>query len=321
MSMYGKTAFRFFTMFLLCAGALVSAGAEDSRKTGASNAETGLGEFFTRIDENYVNERYEENEKLLKKAEKEVSSHREEAEYLWRLSRNILSRTDNLRRRGEDSDTLLENYKKGERYADEAVSLDSENHHAYYWRASNIGRWGQTKGIINSLMKAGPMREDLIKAVNIEPDHSDSYFVLGVLYASVPKLVSFGNDEYAVSYSRKAIDVYDGEETKYRQYLKLAEHLEKRSWGEGKRKRSRSGLEKKYRRADSAYEKNKYYTGVFDPTESRIYSPNGVQKLSDKEEAKKIAAWIIDELEGASRLSPGEQETLEEAEKLSRALN
>ncbi|MFO7848640.1 MAG: hypothetical protein R6V67_01660, partial [Spirochaetia bacterium] len=215
----------------------------------------------------------------------------------------------------------LEGYGKGEDYADEALSLVSDNHHAYYWRASNLGRWGQTKGILNSLMKAKPMRKDLTEAVNIEADHADSYYVLGMLYASVPSLISFGDEEYAVSYSRKAIDAYDGEKTKYVYYLKLAEHLRDRKWSARKRSKSFDGLADKYRSADTAAERNKYFEGVFDPAASMSYSSDGVENLSDREEAKKIISWIIGELEYKSGLSSSEKETLEDARKLNKSWN
>ncbi|MFP4617558.1 MAG: hypothetical protein ACLFMZ_01830 [Spirochaetaceae bacterium] len=278
-------------------------------------------DLFERIDENYLESRFEENADLLEEAASVVSGPQERAEYLWRLSRNTLSLTDELRRAGASDNKLLEGYGKGEEYADEALSLVSDSHNAYYWRASNAGRWGQTKGILNSLMKAKPMRDDLAKAVNIEEDHADSYYVLGMLYASVPSLISFGNQEYAVSYSRKAIDVYDGERTKYVYYLKLAEHLWDRKWGSRKREKSFHGLEDNYRSAGTAEERNKYYEGVFDSAASRPYSAGGVKKLSDREEARKIISWLIKELESSRDLNSSEKETLEDARELQAAWN
>ncbi len=290
----------------LCAGLSVSAESLDS--------------LFARIDDNYIESRFDENEKLLEEAKTKVSGSTERAEYLWRLSRNVLNLTDDLRREGADTDLLLERYSEGERYADEAVSLDSNNHNAYYWRGSNVGRWGQTKGILNSLVKAGPMKDDLVKAVNIEPEHADSYYVLGILYASVPKMISFGNVDYAVSYSRKAIDAYDGDKTKYSYYLKLATHLKDRGWNERKRERNIRGMADDYRKADEPAEKNQYYEGVFDFSDSQMYSRRGVENMSDEEEAKLIVDWLIDELEAKSNLTSGEKENLKDAKELRSAL-
>ncbi len=269
-------------------------------------------ELFDKIDENYIESEYEANRSLLEDLEGLVSSEVERAGYLWRLSRNTLFLADAAERAGASDDHLLEEYKRGEELADEAVELDPRNPHAYYWRASNVGRWGQTKGILNSLMKAKPMREDLERAVNLENDHSDSYYVLGLLYASVPKLVSFGNKDYAVSYSRKALDSYVGLKTKYSYYLKLAEQLWDRDWSARKRRREFDKLEKEYRRAETATEKNKYFEGIFDASASRIYARSGLEELSDQEEAKKIISWLIDAMERAGSLSEPDRALLEE---------
>ncbi len=281
-----------------------------------SAAAESLGSLFSRIDDNYIESRYDENEKLLEEAKTKVSGSKERAEYLWRLSRNVLNLTDDLRREGADTDLLLERYSEGERYADEAVSLDSSNHNAYYWRGSNVGRWGQTKGILNSLVKAGPMKDDLVKAVNIESEHADSYYVLGILYASVPKMLSFGNIDYAVSYSRKAIEAYEGDKTKYSYYLKLATHLKDRGWNERKRGKNIRGMKDDYRKVDEPAEKNQYYEGVFDFSTPQVYSRRGVENMSDEQEAKLIIDWLIDELEAKSNLTSGERENLKDAKEL-----
>jgi hypothetical protein len=142
-----------------------------------------------------------------------------------------------------------------------------------------------------------------------------------MLYASVPKMLSFGNVDYAVSYSRKAIDAYEGEKTKFSYYLKLAEHLADRDWRERKRRRSVDGMAEDYRDADSPAERNKYYEGVFDFSAPRLYSYDGVEDFSDSEEAKKILGWLIGELEARGSLTPGDRETLNDAKELWDSLN
>ncbi len=280
-----------------------------------------LEELFEKMDENFAESRFDENTELLEQAEDAAVSSSERAGYLWRLARNKLVLTDAKKRNGAPKEELLEGYKRCEELADEAVSLDSRNHNAYYWRASGVGRWGQTKGVLNSLMKAGPMREDLEKAVSIESDHADSYYVLGQLYAAVPKLISFGNIDYAVSYSRKALASYVGLQTKYSFYLKLAEQLWDRNWSERKRGNRFEDLEGDYREAETAVERNKYFEGVFDASASRVYARGGVDDLSDREEARKIVSWLIDAMESESRIPPRQMEYLETAQQLQKDWN
>ncbi|HDQ15023.1 MAG TPA: hypothetical protein ENN41_09455 [Sediminispirochaeta sp.] len=276
-------------------------------------AQEELNELFAEIDEQYQQEDYRREARLLEEVEALVSTDRQRAELLWRRSRSVLNLADEAEKAGAEEQQLLSSYEKGKELASQTLQLDPNSHHAYYWRAANVGRWGQTKGILNSLMKAGPMRDDLERAVRKEPEHADSYYVLGMLYASVPKLISFGNVDYAVSYSRRAIDLYRGKKTKYSYYLKLGEHLQQRDWSRRKRLNEAEEMRSDYFAASDPVEKNKFFEGTFDFSAPQVYSPRGVEGLSDEEEAIRIMEWIRGELEGRSGLLPSEEENLDNA--------
>ena len=273
-----------------------------------------VNQLFEQIDELYEAERFEEARDILDKAEAMVSSDEQKAEFYWRLSRNTLMLADEAERNGASEDQLLQEFEKGEALANRALEFDSDNNFAFYWRASNIGRWGQTKGIVNSLMKAGPMRDDLERAVRADNSHADSFYVLGMLYASVPKLISFGNKEYAVSYSRRAIDAYRGDKIKYSYYLKLGDHLYQRDWNSRKRQKEARKMSSDFTEADDPVERYKYFNAAFDFSKPQLYSRSGVEDMSDREEAIEIMEWIVDELESKARLTSGDKDNLEEAQ-------
>jgi len=277
-------------------------------------SQTNAGELFEKADELYKAEQHQEAAEALEKAEQLVSSDAEKAELYWRLSRTTLNLADEAERNGASADQLLEEFEKGEALANRALEYDSDNHHAYYWRGSNIGRWGQTKGVLNSLMKAGPMRDDIERAVRSDSAHADSFYVLGMLYASVPKLISFGNKEYAVSYSRRAIDAYRGDKTKYSYYLKLGDHLYQRDWSSRKRQKEARKMADDFSEASDPVERYKYFTAAFDAAKSQPYSRSGMEDMSDREEALAIMEWIVDELKGKSTLLPSEKDNLEDAQ-------
>src|SRR6056297_1001135 len=282
--------------------------------SAAGWSQTNAEELFEKADELYKAEQHQEAAEALEKAEQLVSSDTEKAELYWRLSRTTLNLADEAERNGASADQLLEEFEKGEALANRALEYDSDNHHAYYWRGSNIGRWGQTKGVLNSLMKAGPMRDDIERAVRSDSAHADSFYVLGMLYASVPKLISFGNKEYAVSYSRRAIDAYRGDKTKYSYYLKLGDHLYQRDWSSRKREREARKKSSDFTEAKDPVERYKYFNAAFDPTKSQPYSSGGVKGMSDREEAVGIMEWIVGELEGEYGLTGSEKDNLEEAQ-------
>ncbi len=277
-------------------------------------AQSDVNDLFEQVDELYEAERYQEAREILESAESAVSTNQQKAELYWRLSRNTLMLADEAERNGASEKQLLQEFEAGEALANRALEYDSDNHLAFYWRASNIGRWGQTKGIVNSLMKAGPMRDDLERAVRADSSHADSFYVLGMLYASVPKLISFGNKEYAVAYSRRAIDAYRGDKTKYSYYLKLGDHLYQRDWGSRKRQKEARKMSDDFTGANDSVERYKYFNAAFDFSEPQPYSRSGVTDLSDKEEAIEIMEWLVDELQGKSSLTSGQKDNLEEAQ-------
>lgn len=282
--------------------------------TGAVWAQSDINALFEKADQFYDQEKHQQAEEILQEAEQLASGDTEKAELYWRQSRTVLSLADEAERDGTMGESqLLAEYERGEALAQKAVELDSSNHNSYYWRASNVGRWGQTKGILNSLMKASPMRDDLEIAVRKNSDHADSFYVLGLLYASVPKMISFGNVEYAVSYGRRALDAYAEDDTKYSYYLKLGEHLQKRDWDARKRLREAKKISTKFRKESDPVEKYKYFEGTFDFDAPQPYSREGVKELSDLEEALRIMHWLEDELSPLSSPTSSERDQLKDA--------
>ena len=217
----------------------------------------------------------------------------EEAEYYILLSRLYFLKGLIMDNRGARKDEVLKLFSEGENYANRAIRLDPYDYRAYFWRGSNAGKWGQTKGVFSALGRVDSMRDDFKKTVELNPDFSLAWFSLGQLYEQLPGgIVSFGNDDYAVSLSRKSIDVMreeisqtDEEGLRYNYYVGLARQLHTRNWDAGKRQRELPEKRKRYREASDVLEKHFYYEGT------KI-----IDDVSDREEAKEILDWVIDEL-------------------------
>lgn len=239
-----------------------------------------------------------------------VADPTQQAEIYWRLSRDTLHATDDLKSQGAPSDSLLQEYLKGESYADKAIELDPNNAKGYYWKASNIGRWGQTRGILASLFKADPMRQLLQQSARLDSSQGDPWFVLGQLYEQVPGFpISFGNAVYAVSLGRKAVDARKAEFAKgtvpdipYDYYIQLARHLAKRNWSADKRAREHAAEAQSYKNTSDVIQKNDYYEGAIQ-----------ISPISDKEEAIQIDQEVVSKMEAISNRSQSQQRDLKNA--------
>jgi hypothetical protein len=233
----------------------------------------------------------------------------EQAELAWRIARETLELGDIAEKEKKPQAHILAIFAEGEGYADKAIAADPSNDLGYYWKSSNIGRWGQIKGILNSLFKAQPMREQLVKELGLKADRSDPYYVLGQLYRELPGVISFGNVDFAVSLGRKAMDlraeqVASGAEKElvYNFRTELAKSLHKRNWSASQRVAAQKDKAAKLAAAMTPLDKGTYY-------EASVT----LQNVSDREEAKALVQGVVGELENLGSLTAAQEKDLQKA--------
>ena len=232
---------------------------------------------------------FEEDVRILESELKMAKSDDEKYEILWRLSRDQLTITDQV----EESlkkDEKIARYTAAEELADKALAIKSAPD-AYHWKASAIGRIGQANGPMNSLKKAKPMQELIVKVQDdFNADRSDSWYVLGLLYNQLPKKpLSFGNDAQAISYMRRCLDTQDNvNRSNLTNYLELANQLWQRDWSRKKRIKEFEKMAQGYNAETLPSEKMKYYEGAMaDP----FYLKSPLSELSDRKEAIQILEY------------------------------
>ena len=236
----------------------------------------------------------------------------EKAEILWRLSRTKLTIVDEekdgmtkeeqlagygdygAKDRPDDGDTSSAFY-----YAYASIQL-KETPNAYHWLSSAVGRCGQVHGALNSLSKAGGMRDLEIKALENFSSfdlETDSWYVLSILYKSLPgSPISFGNNNYAISYMRKCIATMDmTNRTNGTNYLELAEQLYDRDWSKSKREKEFKSMLKSYNKAQDKKsgnaEINKYYESYASTQEAPFYVSASLTEMSDRQEALSLLEY------------------------------
>jgi tetratricopeptide (TPR) repeat protein len=276
----------------------------------------GLADFqdiLDRLDQLHEAEEYEQTKSLIESSMAEAKSGAEKAELHWRLARAWLNLGDEAEDSGTKEEALLAYFESGEAQAQKAIEADANNHLGYYWKSANIGRWGQVKGILNSLFKAKPMRDLLQQAVAVEPEHADSYYVLGQLFEQVPGFpVSFGDKDYAVSLGRKSLDLHEQqvragieEEIDYDFYTEMAKHLWERNYSAARREREQGRKKSKYQSISDPMKKNFYYEAAV-----------SLKDTSDREEALELINWVIRELRNISKRTDSQDDDLKEAEEV-----
>ncbi|MHC1693325.1 MAG: hypothetical protein AB9828_09905 [Sphaerochaetaceae bacterium] len=274
----GKKAFVLCTILFLSAILFASAGI-----------------VCDKADKLYWADSYEESQTVLLEALPASNDPIEKAEILWRLSRVTLGIGDELNETNSATkDELFAIYEKAQAYAEEAIALHSSAD-AILWKASSIGRWGETKGPLNSLVKAKGMKIDLATIVDDLGvlDNSEAWYVLGQLYYQLPgSPISFGNLEAGISYTRRAVDTIPANLVYPNHFVALAKMLWKRNWSASTRDSKISTMQKEWnKKKDGNLAKYWFYEGANGPGVKPFYSPVALNKMSDRQEAVMVLQY------------------------------
>ncbi|MGE4584102.1 MAG: hypothetical protein AB7C91_05585 [Sphaerochaeta sp.] len=269
-----------------------------------------------KADALYEQDAFAQTQTELQKQLKTASTAEEEAQVLWRLARVMVGLGDDLK--DDDKAGKFAMYEQGEAYALQSIEKYPMAM-GYQWKASNIGRWGQTKGPLNALGKAKGMLEDLTQIVNSfnTLDSTDTWYVLSSLYDELPGgFISFGNKDWAVSYMRMAMDTLRSDQFKPGHYKKLAEELYARNWNASKRSKELKKMEQDWNQASSNLEKYRYYEGKDGGKSKPFYSPVTLDKMSDRQEAVMVLTYALQKEKVFKPIKPSDAEDLSDIKQL-----
>ncbi len=248
---------------------------------------------FSSVDALYLTdahdqEVYDQLQEMLKKA----TTNQEKAQVLWRLSRVCVDLGDSIDK--SDKTTRFAIYEEGQQYALDSIAADPTPE-GYLWKCSNLGRWGQTKGVLDSLSKAKPMYEDMVYLTNNLNclDSSEAWYILAVLFESLPgKPLSFGNRNYAISYGRIACETIPKNVIYGGTYKQLAETLWARNWNAKKRASEFAKMQKNWEKTTSSnIEKYQYYEGAKGADGNPIWTTTKYSAMTDRQEAVVILMY------------------------------
>lgn len=83
----------------------------------------------------------------------------------------------------------LEAYDRGRQVAQRAVEVSPKSAAAHFWYAANTARWGQTKGILRSLVLLPTVQEEIRLILDLDPMFTAAYALAGNVFYEVPGLL------------------------------------------------------------------------------------------------------------------------------------
>ena len=91
--------------------------------------------------------------------------------------------------RATTADDKLAAFGRGRDLGKLAVELAPRSEDAHVWYALNVGRWGQTKGMMRSLSLLPLMREEIDTVLALDPKFPPAYSLAGHFYLEVPGML------------------------------------------------------------------------------------------------------------------------------------
>ncbi|MBA7671986.1 hypothetical protein ES703_80157 [subsurface metagenome] len=131
-----------------------------------------------------------------------LSENANDAEALWRMARLYCLYGDDKTSKQDK----LSHYETARGYAQKAKAANAKIPETHFWYGVALGRIGQTKGILNSLSLAGPVKNAFQKALEINPDFTPAMDGLAIWYLEMPGFAG-GDISKSISYHQKAIGI------------------------------------------------------------------------------------------------------------------
>jgi tetratricopeptide (TPR) repeat protein len=90
---------------------------------------------------------------------------------------------------GDNAGTRTEKidlYTRGQEYAKNAIKINAGSASAHFWYLVNLGRVGQTKGVLNSLGLVPEIKKEIDKVLKLDPKHTGALDARAMLYYELP---------------------------------------------------------------------------------------------------------------------------------------
>jgi tetratricopeptide (TPR) repeat protein len=104
----------------------------------------------------------------------------------------------------DDKESCAKVAQAGVECANRAQAIRPGDYDGRYWELMNRFKAGATMSFVSGLKAAKPMRAALEALISRDPRRVEGYLFLAMAYRELPSVVSWGDDEKALEYAKKA---------------------------------------------------------------------------------------------------------------------
>jgi tetratricopeptide (TPR) repeat protein len=143
-------------------------------------------------------------EKAIEAYEKVLAVEPNNVEASWKIARTCY----HLGCHAEGDEAKLVLFTKGIDVAKRAISIDEKSVESHFWLGVSYGKYGEVKGIMNSLSLVDPIKEEMekVNAIDETYEWGGGHRVLGRLYHKLPGAVG-GSNEKSIEHLKRAVEI------------------------------------------------------------------------------------------------------------------
>ncbi len=179
--------YRIFTALIFCAASAMAQGSAEKIQGAIELYET------RHIDKENLRKSYEILSDIVKDEPDNLRANYELAKVCYLSGDNA-----------EKKEDKLYFYEQGMKYGKKAINLDKNCAQAHFWYMVNLGRSGQTKGVLNSLGLVPEIKKEIDIVLKLDPKHTGAMDAGAMLYYELPGLMG-GNLNRSIEYLNRAI--------------------------------------------------------------------------------------------------------------------
>ena len=143
---------------------------------GDATVDKAVELFETRhLDSGNLNKSFEILTALVKSEPENLRANYELAHVYYILGDNAGTKTEKV-----------DLYTKGQEYAKKAIKINARSAEAHFWYMVDLGRVGQTKGVLNSLGSVPEIKKEIDKILKLDPKHTGALDARAMLYYELP---------------------------------------------------------------------------------------------------------------------------------------
>lgn len=229
---------------------------------------------------------YAECKKELNAALAQAAPGKEKYDVLWHLSElNML-----IGQYGDNKDAKRAAFTEGIKCAEQAMKEYPSGADSYMWRCANTGRRCQLGSLKEQMNAVDAMLGDLSTILDKQgkTNRADAWQALAEIYFNHP----FKSNDAAINFTRAAVDNMPKGNFWIITYTLLAKLLYDRDNSADRRAGAITKNASKWASAKGNIEKYTFYDGSFAKGYKTAWAPEGIAKMSDRQEAKAIFAYV-----------------------------